>query len=547
MRIHRSIKVRLTFVTIAFTLLITLTLVGLSLFQFQRSARTNLLQSIEFNLHLTAELIQSDIQNLDRLRLAASIAPQTINYLLAEEYASLGTALHTQFTEYMAQNPSVRHLRRLVVTDAYLSRRVQVGIFMDRIPVMPHVLYMFGDFCEYNVPQWSGITNDPFAVSGSEPIIYMISPIRHGRAPQAIGYTYIAISTNAILAPLSGYPFLAQGSLYLTIGDMSYYIDDGRFYEVALSFNNARPGGNAPLNATTEIISFNGTGGGRYMAVSTPIGTTGLILTQTFPTGLVLDEIFLMARVLLFVCIGVLILGFIIGRSVNQMARETEILMEARLESEKKKHELEYKILQNQINPHFLYNTLNSIKWMASIQNATGIVEMTVSLSRLLMSVAKINKTSVPLARELGLLEDYFVISRYRFGNSITTEINVSEEFLENPIPIFTLQPIAENAIIHGIAASDRAGTIVIEARKAGPGILEITIEDNGIGMDEDTIRGLFENAEDNQGLFKKVGIGNVHARLQYEFGVEYGIRVESEVEEFTRVTVRIPSETNSK
>jgi len=358
----------------------------------------------------------------------------------------------------------------------------------------------------------------------------------------------MSISANAILSTLSGYPLLERGNLYLVSGDTSHKIYGNQFIEASLNFYNARPWANNPLNATTEIISFDtsfgssfGIGSTRYMAVSSPIGITGMYLTQTIPAGLVVDEIFLITRILLIICLGVLILSLIIGRSVNQMAKETETLMEARIDSEKKKHDLEYKMLQSQINPHFVYNALNSIKWMASIQNATGIVEMTVSLSRLLMSVAKTNKAVVPLSRELGLLEDYFTISRYRFGGAITTNFDVPEAFLDVQIPIFTLQPIAENAIIHGIAANSGAGTITVSATQPTAGLIRITIEDNGIGMDEDAIHKLFQSDDDNQGLFKKVGIRNVHARLQYEFGPEYGIRIESKPDEFTKVIVNIP------
>ncbi|MCL2362225.1 MAG: sensor histidine kinase [Defluviitaleaceae bacterium] len=536
---HQSIKVRLTFVTIASTLLITLTLVAVSLYLLHQSARRSLLQSVEFNLHLATELMQTDIQHLDRLRIGASVHTQTIDFLTAEDYARPGTLLHARLTEDMAGNLAVRYLRRLIITDVEQSRRVQVGIFVDRIPVMPHVLHMLGDFEAATTPGWKGIAYDPFSIAGVEPVFYMMSPIRYGRGAETIGYIYIALSTNLILAPLAGYPLLEQGSLFLTINGENFPITGNRFTDIPVSFYNARPSGDIPLNITTEIFTF--VNGGRYTAVSSPLGNTGLVLTQSFPTGLFFDEVLLVGRILLFIFVGVLILGYIIARSVNQMAKETENLMESRIEDEKKKHELEYKMLQNQINPHFLYNTLNSIKWMASIQNATGIVEMTVSLSRLLMSVAKTNKALVPLSRELSLLEDYFVISRYRFGGSITTQIDVAEEFLDSPVPIFTLQPLAENAIFHGIEASNRAGTVMVRGQRAGDNFLEIIVQDNGVGMDEDTISKLFEEEDDNQGMFSKVGIRNVHARLQYEFGPEYGIRIESQPGEFTRVIVSIP------
>jgi len=581
-----SIKARLTFVTISFTLLATLTLVAASLFQLQRVTRANMLQSIEFNLHLVAELIHADITYMERLRFSASILPQTIEFLTAEDYARPGTLLHARLSEDMMQNPAVRHLRRLVITDSQLTRRVQVGILMDIVPLMPHLLYRLGDFTETNAPIWTGIEYDPFAVQGREPIFSVISPIRHGRAVDAVGYVYLAVSTNAILAPLSGYPFLEQGGLYLTMGGVSYRIVDNRFVEVPLYFYNARPGVDATLHATTEVITFNNGQGARYMAVSNPIGNTGFVLTQTFPAGLVLQEIMLVVRLLLLICVGVFVLGVLIaiylsrsinrpvrqierqvkaiaagnftpdtviewdnefgeiGRNINQLARDMEALMDSRLEDEKKKHELEYKILQSQISPHFLYNALNSIKWMASIQNATGIAEMTVSLSRLLMSVAKVNKTVVPLSRELALLEDFFVISRYRYGGSITTYVDVPDEFLDCPIPIFTLQPLAENAIFHGLEAGTGIGTVSVSAVMPAEGVLEITVEDSGIGMDEATIAELFqEKTGDNPGLFKKVGVSNVHTRLQYEFGPEYGLKIESRPGEYTRAIVSVPFE----
>ena len=90
--------------------------------------------------------------------------------------------------------------------------------------------------------------------------------------------------------------------------------------------------------------------------------------------------------------------------------------MERRLEDEKQKQDLEYKMLQSQINPHFLYNTLNSIKWMATIQGANGISEMTTSLSRLLKSISKGTSLLIDIREELSLLENYFTIQSYRYG-----------------------------------------------------------------------------------------------------------------------------------
>ena len=111
-----------------------------------------------------------------------------------------------------------------------------------------------------------------------------------------------------------------------------------------------------------------------------------------------------------------------IGRGINKMSGNITALMDRRLEDEKQKQDLEYRMLQNQINPHFIYNTLNSIKWMATIQHAPGIAEMVTALSRLLKSVSKGNERLVPLYEEFALLNDYFTIQQYRYGGTITLE-----------------------------------------------------------------------------------------------------------------------------
>lgn len=119
-----------------------------------------------------------------------------------------------------------------------------------------------------------------------------------------------------------------------------------------------------------------------------------------------------------------------IGRGINELSGSVKNLIDTRIEIENEKREYEYRMLQSQINPHFLYNTLNSIKWMASIQNATGIPEMTTALSRLLKSIAKDSRQRVPIQAELAFLDDYYTIQKYRYGGSITMEVTVDEEAL---------------------------------------------------------------------------------------------------------------------
>lgn len=130
------------------------------------------------------------------------------------------------------------------------------------------------------------------------------------------------------------------------------------------------------------------------------------------------------------------------------MSQDLAALIQKRIQDEKERKDLEYRILQSQINPHFLYNTLNSIKWMATIQGASGISEMTTALARLLKSISKGSHNRITLREELNLVKDYFLIQQYRYGGSISLECEISEEALYDClIHRFTLQPLIENAL----------------------------------------------------------------------------------------------------
>ena len=237
----------------------------------------------------------------------------------------------------------------------------------------------------------------------------------------------------------------------------------------------------------------------------------------------------------------------VIGRGINQMSENVVSLMDRKVEDEKQKKDLEYRILQSQINPHFLYNTLNSIKWMATIQNAPGIAEMTTALARLMKNVSKGTDVRISLREELDLVRDYFLIQQYRYGGSISIAYEITDEALYHcQIHRFTLQPLVENALFHGIEPKGCAGKIVIRAEKAAvtgsrPALV-ISITDGGVGMSPETIRSVLSGeASPSADFFKQVGINNVDKRIKYSFGPEYGIRIESVVDEYTTMVITLP------
>ena len=209
--------------------------------------------------------------------------------------------------------------------------------------------------------------------------------------------------------------------------------------------------------------------------------------------------------------------------------------MEKRIDDEKEKKDLEYQILQSQINPHFLYNTLNSINWMATIQGSPGIAEMTTALARLLRQVSKGSSSMITLEEELALVKDYFLIQQYRYGGGITIEYEIeSQELYQCLIHRFSLQPIVENALFHGIEPKGSTGKILVKAwtdTGEGKKDLRISITDNGVGMSREAIEKVLEQkpAKKSADFFRQVGIANVNQRIRHQFGGSYGISIDSQ------------------
>ena len=167
---------------------------------------------------------------------------------------------------------------------------------------------------------------------------------------------------------------------------------------------------------------------------------------------------------------------------------------------------------------------------------------MTTAVARLLKSVAKGTRKVIPLREEISLLDNYFLIQQYRYGGAITLKKDLDENLLDNVILRFTLQPLLENAIFHGIEPKGGAGNIRVAARLQDEKTVEVSVEDDGVGMDETAIRKIFADENENtSGLFRQIGIRNVHRRIQYEFGEQYGLTITGKPGVFTRASVLLP------
>ncbi|MDO4867987.1 MAG: sensor histidine kinase [Clostridia bacterium] len=212
--------------------------------------------------------------------------------------------------------------------------------------------------------------------------------------------------------------------------------------------------------------------------------------------------------------------------------------------SEKKKRETELLVLQTQINPHFLYNTLNSIHWIAMVHGLNSISDMVNSLVAILRYSLNNFSTFTTLKVEVDMLEPYLFIQNVRFGNGISFSSHVPAEFERCQIPRLLLQPLVENAISHGLRPKGGKGHIHIECA-AIDGVLCVDVIDNGVGLPEDvpeftdyeTLRAKFPASGDQT----SIGLENTFTRIRLYFGERYGLLFKSQAEQGATVRVTLP------
>lgn len=228
-----------------------------------------------------------------------------------------------------------------------------------------------------------------------------------------------------------------------------------------------------------------------------------------------------------------------LSRKFNSMTREIQKLMEESEREQRAKRRYELKALQSQINPHFLYNTLDSIIWMAEWGKNQEVVKMTSSLARLLRRSISNEQEVVTIEEEINYTEAYLTIQKMRYQDKLEYEIMVDPDIRNEETVKLVLQPLVENAIYHGIKYKEGKGMIQIRGFREETGIA-LQIQDDGRGMDQNTLDHIFEkHVRDTKS--NGVGLQNVHERIRLYYGTAYGLSFESEPGKGTTVTVRLP------
>ncbi len=232
-----------------------------------------------------------------------------------------------------------------------------------------------------------------------------------------------------------------------------------------------------------------------------------------------------------------------LGNSFNSMIGQIGLLVENIREEQINSRNLELKLLQAQINPHFLYNTLDNIVWLAEDGRTEDVEAIVTALSQFFRTTLAGGRDFIRIREEIGHIEAYLSIQTFRYRDILSYEIDIPEEYHEYLIIKMTLQPVVENALYHGIKNKRGRGTIRIGIEDLGDS-LKLIVSDNGIGMKEEElarirriVNGEEQPGEDNSGF----GAANIAERLRLSYGDRYGLSFHSTYGEGTKVEILIP------
>ncbi|WP_394151299.1 sensor histidine kinase [Vibrio maritimus] len=223
-------------------------------------------------------------------------------------------------------------------------------------------------------------------------------------------------------------------------------------------------------------------------------------------------------------------------KDFNFMVSKIGQLIESQIAQKEREKDAEYRALQAQINPHFLYNTLNSIRWMAIIQKADNIKMVIESLARLLRNSTNKMDSVISVAEEISILKDYVEIELVAYNSKFSVTYQIDDSTLGCQCLKFLLQPLVENAIFHGVLPSERAGEIMVEVKRVDESIW-LRVVDNGVGFDSKD-----ETPHGRQNHFNSIGLDTLRERLDAHYSNQSSLIIDSVINRHTSVTVVLPA-----
>ena len=231
-----------------------------------------------------------------------------------------------------------------------------------------------------------------------------------------------------------------------------------------------------------------------------------------------------------------------VAEGINSLLEQQESLIKDNYRSRLLEKNARIELLQVQINPHFVFNTLDIINWFIYEEKNDEARKALISLGDMMRYSIYKYRSFVSLRDEIHQIQNYLYIQTLRYDNSFATEIDIEEGLEDTPIPCLTIQPIIENAVKYGVSTRETGGLLTLKASRAGDDLV-IIVYDNGPGMTEDQIRRALEPDRDTEQDGGSIGLRNVNERMILLFGESYAIQVESETGRYTQVTLRLPTE----
>ncbi len=569
----RSIRKRVLGISVLFAAVVTVLTATYGYFSYQKILDSSLRQTTEYSLKLLFETLQHDLDAALSLADFCAVDHSVGAYLNAanrEEESStfLANQAWEQLKKEFTGNSHSVYFNRVIVSDNH-NHYIQFSPYnvYQNISCAERIKSQiwFEKLYDGNMGFRTGFVPDP--ITPFEPdnlVLPVVRPIYAAYRREITGWCYLAISPNLFLNRLKNYSLSPDSRLYMILGDTTYsWNQDTRRLEES--------GETTDFSDRAAVVCSSGTRGwsliqtisrearskqtwvymSTFIVVVGIVGLLGAVMSLYLHYSINVPLKSLQKK-LKSVAAGDFSrtpeiewnneLGEI-GSGINAMGDDISRLIQSRLTDQEKKYELEYEILQNQVNPHFLYNTLNSIIWMATAQGAKGILDMAESLSWLLKSISKKSSPQHTIREELELLDHYFLIQKYRYGGGLAMTCRVEDEAVYSCMILrFLFQIIVENAIFHGIEPSGSRGIIDIRIGYCHDRRdISITVTDNGVGMTQEEIEKVLESTPDSSDLFRKIGIHNIRKRIYYAYGPDYGISIQSVPGEFTTVLVTIP------
>ena len=584
-----SLRARLILYSASLTLIVLISLIVVSFVTLRDFLRESLMAGSRYQLRVAMDHIDRDMDRLAQLVNWCSVEDDVAAFVSSHDRVG-GERMLKAMSAYRTVRDAVYangvdgYVDKLII-GGFGGHSIQFGLVPGHVGDYAKGLEAYerhggGAFVPF---RWEGMIEEPFIFSEGGPVVPVAKGIYGPQSLEPIGFVFMAVNAEVIIRYLQGFSQEAGVRYFIAIGDTAYEVIEGRELVPAAIDVELERGRRHYSDGGVPYVELELDGRDETLIVYSG-ERTGWVLAQTLPTFQFTRQNLVFARLLVIVAIAMLLLLILllytvnrtinrpiakigrrvavvaggdfshdptiewdnelghIGRAVNRMSRDLESLIERRVKDEQARKALEFRVLQHQINPHFLYNTLNAIKWMATIQKSSGIAEMVSSLAALLRHAAQGADALVTLERELELVGEYCTIQRYRSANLFSYDVEVKERcLLKCRVVKFMLQPIVENALMHGIEPKMAPGIIKIEVSRVDPGTVRIDVTDDGVGIGADRLATILEASPSDTETFNRIGLHNVDERLKLAFGERYGLSVESEVGAYTRVSATLP------